>query len=1000
MNKAANITLSKDVLSEVGASCGSAKGNLQWLLDKMHSYFAITMQDEPAAVAALAIRLQQLRHEQRLVLADRKNRLIVAKLNCQGSLYETLHSLREREISYAQFTQSYAPIPGIDEGLEVQRFDFERKTNEEIAADGKVIIPQRIRQDIKTALKQHYPGFDFRQFDRILRLIWLNNENYIRVSPAKRTAQALWMYHLSDLQGGIFLDVEVSEDDEGREELRIMFAAGNPPQYDFLTQTMEVFNRLKIGVRRAYCLTISNGVHPYFLGTFYVRSCYSELADKTSALFQSLRMELYNTQILSTVKPTYRDYVMKGVMTGEETSLVNAMIAFCHTNLAHNQPDRFGFEDVERAFLSDPGMAHELVGLFCLRFRPQLEDREPLYRKAFAALEKNIDEYNTGHRYLDDIRRTIFRTALIFIGHTLKTNFFVAEKHALAFRLDPVYIDALGSEFSADLPPDRPFRVTFFFGRHGAGYHIGFSDIARGGWRTVMAHGWDDYVSNANTIFRENYVLAHTQHLKNKDIFEGGSKMVVLLDAADIKDRDLVTRRLYKLQFGFINAFFDIFVTENGKARDPRVVDYYQQDEAIELGPDENMHDSMVELIARQSLCRGYLLGIGIISSKKIGINHKEFGVTSRGVVKFAEIAMEKLGVNVHAEPFSVKFTGGPGGDVAGNAMRLLLERCPQVNIKLILDGTGALFDPQGAKRSALEEILLKKDIESFNPGALSPGGFLLYRNIKKAEGLRDLYKKVKCTDEGLIEAWVTVDEFHREFNSLIFDVSADLFVPAGGRPETIDESNWQNFFDDQDRPSMRVVVEGANSFITPAARIELQKRGVVVLRDASANKCGVISSSYEIIANLLMTEKEFLANKRSYVSNVLHILDQRAEDEVRLIFRRHAENPNSFFTDISDEISREINAYYASLFDFFQERPDLREDQLMRRVVLAHLPKLISKRPRYRGRVKDLPGKYLAAILASEIASSLVYRGDHAANFMEMVKGHISRSFQKFPAA
>jgi glutamate dehydrogenase len=71
-----------------------------------------------------------------------------------------------------------------------------------------------------------------------------------------------------------------------------------------------------------------------------------------------------------------------------------------------------------------------------------------------------------------------------------------------------------------------------------------------------------------------------------------------------------------------------------------------------------------------------------------------------------------------------------------------------------------------------------------------------------------------------------------------------------------------------------------------------------------------------------------------------------------------------------------------------------------MRRVVLAHLPKLISKRPRYRGRVKDLPGKYLAAILASEIASSLVYRGDHAANFMEMVKGHISRSFQKFPAA
>lgn len=185
--------------------------------------------------------------------------------------------------------------------------------------------------------------------------------------------------------------------------------------------------------------------------------------------------------------------------------------------------------------------------------------------------------------------------------------------------------------------------------------------------------------------------IAHTQHLKNKDIFEGGSKMVVLLDAVDLKNRELLNRRLYKLPFGFINAFFDIFVTENGQPKDPRVVDYYGEDEAIEIGPDENMHDSMVELIARQSVRRGYLLGNGVISSKKAGINHKEFGVTSTGVIKFAEITMEQLGIDVHCDAFSVKFTGGPGGDVAGNAMRLLLERCPAVRINLILDGTGAL---------------------------------------------------------------------------------------------------------------------------------------------------------------------------------------------------------------------------------------------------------------------------------------------------------------------
>ena len=98
------------------------------------------------------------------------------------------------------------------------------------------------------------------------------------------------------------------------------------------------------------------------------------------------------------------------------------------------------------------------------------------------------------------------------------------DKQALAFRLDPAYLAELGPEFTADLPQATPFRITFFFSRFGFGYHIGFSDIARGGWRTVIARSRDDYITNANTLFREIFVLAHTQHLKNKDIYEGGPR--------------------------------------------------------------------------------------------------------------------------------------------------------------------------------------------------------------------------------------------------------------------------------------------------------------------------------------------------------------------------------------------------------------------------------------------------------------------------------------------
>ncbi len=107
-----------------------------------------------------------------------------------------------------------------------------------------------------------------------------------------------------------------------------------------------------------------------------------------------------------------------------------------------------------------------------------------------------------------------------------------------------------------------------------------------------------------------------------------------------------------------------------------------------------------------------------------------------------------------------------------------------------------------------------------------------------------------------------------------------------------------------------------------------------------SANKCGVISSSYEIIANLLLREKEFLAHKEDYVKDVLTILERRAANEAELILRRHGEaNGKQTYTDISDAISVEINAHYARLFDFFQARPELCNEPLYRRALLAHLP-------------------------------------------------------------
>jgi glutamate dehydrogenase len=976
----------------------AAGENLAWLHANMAPIFFHTMREEPEAVAALCLHLRDLAKNRHLVLADREKCLMIARLSVPGSLYETLRFLEPREISYAEIAHSWTDAPGAGRQLEFQRYEFDRKAEAEISAPGDPGIPERTRRAVFSALRNFPPRVPSPAREELLRILWRNNPGYVRLSPPERVARILWLFHQAKSRTGIHIDVQDAGTGThgGTRESRVLFAVGNPPQRDHLLQVMEVFNRLNLGVSRAYTLTISTGAFPYFLGTFYVVRREGGLLEKESLLFRRLCRELYNTQILATGSEIYREFVLTQRLTGEEASLVNAFIGFCHTNLAHNQPHRFTLEDVSRAFHSHPEIALQLIRLFELRFDPEIPDRGPAYETALRSVTKEIEEYNTGHRQLDEFRRTIFRATLSFIRRTLKTNFFVPEKHALAFRLDPAYLDDLGPEFTSDLPPGRPFRVTYFFGRNGLGYHIGFSDIARGGWRTLLTRTRDDYVTVANTLFRENFVLAHTQHLKNKDIYEGGSKMVVVINAPDLQTKERMTQRLHKVQYAFLNAFLDIFVTVNGKAKDPRVVDYYGEDEPIELGPDENMHDEMIEAIAELSARRGYLLGAGIISSKRVGINHKEYGVTSTGVVKFAEIAMRETGIDIRTDPFSVKFTGGPNGDVAGNAMRILLDRCPGVSIRLILDGTGALFDPAGLDRGELSRIVLRADAEAFRPEKLHPGGFLLYRNERRTEGLRELYKRVVRTEAGTAPSWVTVDEFHKEFDDLPFTVPADLFLPAGGRPETIDASNWGRFLGKDGAPTARVIVEGANSFLTPEARTRLQERGVVILRDASANKCGVISSSYEIIGNLLMTEKEFLAHKEEYVRDVLSILEKRAEDEALLIFRRKREAGAALtYTEISDALSVEINGHYTRLFDFFRSHPDLAGKGPYRRAILSHLPRLLRENARFRRRIPRLPAKYRSAILASEIASTIVYRGGFERDFAGDLRRYVTEVFR-----
>merc|ERR1712216_390328 len=242
--------------------------------------------------------------------------------------------------------------------------------------------------------------------------------------------------------------------------------------------------------------------------------------------------------------------------------------------------------------------------------------------------------------------------------------------------------------------------------------------------------------------------------------------------------------------------------------------------------------------IIKQAAKRGYPCPNAFMSSKPLaGINHKEFGVTSEGVMVFLDVALRNNGIQPDKQPFTVKITGGPDGDVAGNLMRILFrDYGGNARIVGVADGSGCAEDPNGLPHEELMRLFhAALPIADIDESKFSPEG-VLHR---------------VGTEEGI-----------RMRNSMHMRVKSDVFVPAGGRPNTIHAGNWEQFLDPATgEPSSPVIVEGANIFITPEARQNLyEKAGVKVVKDSSANKCGVITSSYEICSSMLLDEAEFLA--------------------------------------------------------------------------------------------------------------------------------------------
>ncbi len=258
--------------------------------------------------------------DRQLVLADRESELIVARLDLPGTIADTLRHIPDREISCAEMWMSRpgARVPGTERQLEIQRYEFDRKSTAHVTAAGAADVPERIRRDVAGALADLDPGMSRSDADEALRLLWLNNERFVRLAPPREVAQLVWLFRQGEVHEGIFLHAETPAAAARPEETHVLFAVGNPPQRAFLPQVIEALNALDIGVRRFTVFTISTEAHPYFLGSFHLQHRKGESLAPGSELFRRLRRELFNTQILAVESATYRDLVLPGLQRQAE----------------------------------------------------------------------------------------------------------------------------------------------------------------------------------------------------------------------------------------------------------------------------------------------------------------------------------------------------------------------------------------------------------------------------------------------------------------------------------------------------------------------------------------------------------------------------------------------------------------------------------------------------------------------------------------------------------
>ncbi|MFT7620336.1 MAG: glutamate dehydrogenase [Planctomycetota bacterium] len=747
-------------------------------------------------------------------------------------------------------------------------------------------------------------------------------ENYVQVLTPLRIMRK-WGYF--DAVSGNDKAMVALEQELDPGYSRVVVTISNCAPYRMFRRINTRLGRAGIRVDRAYLDVLDDKEYGKVntMG-FIVHGPDGQPLDPNSELWTSVCKDLQRLKWID-VNTLFLAYRHEGLSL-TRAEVIMALCHLAHHMLVKTNPAAFDRDHILKGAEKNYRFTSEIVDIFLLRFNPKRPMLDEEFNKVADDLRVRIDanvDFQT--------EQVMLKTLLDAVAGVLRTNVFLPDRFALAMRIAPTLL-------ATDERPELPYGVFFIHGRSFNGFHVRFRDIARGGVRCVRTIGVDQHAREVERLYDEVYGLAFAQQLKNKDIPEGGSKAVVLLEP------DTPVNRCVK---AFVDGLLDLIAPPTEGQEE--LVDYFGQPELLYLGPDENITPELIEWIAARAKRRNYPSPNAFMSSKPgAGINHKTYGVTSEGVTVFLDASLRHIGIDPNKQTFTVKITGGPDGDVAGNEIRIL-NRDYGENAKIvgIADGSGCGEDADGLDHQELLRLFREGlPIAEFDRAKLGPKGSVLEVNDP--------------------------DGVHAR-NSMHNRIKSDAFIPAGGRPSTIHDTNWHEFLDENKVPASRVIIEGANLFLTREARLRLSEAGVLIIKDSSANKCGVITSSFEIAASMILDESEFLEIKTTFIEQILTKLRKLARREADLLLRMNTHQPEIPLFELSIRLSRVV-IRTADAIQSAINALDETDPALMKRLVIDHLPQALVEKAQDR-LWTEMPKAYLEWIMAKSLAARLVYR-------------------------